>query len=125
MLDLAWREGRAVYFDDEQTAGQCGLEYAPSHYIVRQGLLFRYVGNEEKIYASEADLRQYRLRAQRELEEAVKQYRVDSYTKKARPFWHKFMLNKWERAREALYENAELSKIEKFCLHAEEAANEN
>lgn len=125
MLDLAWREGRVVYFDDEQTAGQCGLEYAPSHYIVRQGLLFRYVGNEEKIYASEADLRQYRLRAQRELEEAVKQYRVDSYTKKARPFWHKFMLNKWERAREALYENAELSKIEKFCLHAEEAANEN
>ena len=124
MLDLAWREGRAVYFDDEQTAGQCGLEYAPSHYIVRQGLLFRYVGNEEKIYASEADLRQYRLRAQRELEEAVKQYRVDSYTKKARPFWHKFMLNKWERAREALYENAELSKIEKFCLHAE-ATNGN
>lgn len=124
MLDLAWREGRAVYFDDEQTAGQCGLEYAPSHYIVRQGLLFRYVGNEEKIYASEADLRQYRLRAQRELEEAVKQYRVDSYTKKARPFWHKFMLNKWERAREALYENAELSKIEQFCLHAE-ATNGN
>lgn len=125
MLDLAWREGRAVYFDDEQTAGQCGLEYVPLHYIVRQGLLFRYVGNEEKIYASETNLRQYRLRAQRELEEAVKQYRVDSYTKKARPFWHKFMLNKWERAREALYENAELSKIEKFCLHAEEAANEN
>ncbi len=124
MLDLAWREGRVVYFDDEQTAGQCGLEYAPSHYIVRQGLLFRYVGNEEKIYASEADLRQYRLRAQRELEEAVKQYRVDSYTKKARPFWHKFMLNKWERAREALYENAELSKIEQFCLHAE-ATNGN
>ena len=125
MLDLAWREGRAVYFDDEQTAGQCGLEYVPSHYIVRQGLLFRYVGNEEKIYASETNLRQYRLRAQRELEEAVKQYHADSYTKKARPFWHKFMLNKWERAREALDENAELSKIEQFCLHAEEAANEN
>lgn len=124
VLDLAWREGRSVYFDDEQTAGQCGLEYAPSHYVVRQGLLFRYTDSEEKIYASETNLWQYRHQAQRELEQAAEQYKVDWHEKKARPFWHKFMLNKWKRAQEALDEKAKLSKIEEFCLRAE-AANAN
>ncbi len=121
VLDLAWREGRPVYFDDEQTAGQCGLEHVPFHYVVRQGLLFRYTNSEEKIYASEANLWQYRYQAQHELEQAVEQYNVDWQEKKARPFWHKFMLNKWKRAQEALDEKAKLSKIEEFCLRAEAA----
>ncbi|GEM_PF-2947343 len=121
LLDSAWREGRAVYFDDEQTAGQCGLEHAPLHLVVRQGLLFRYTDSGEKIYTSEACFWQYRYQAQRELEQAAKQYNVDWREKKARPFWHKFMLNKWKRAREALDERGKLSKIEDFCLRAEAA----
>ncbi len=121
MLDLAWGQGRAIYFDDEQTAGQCGLEYKPSHYVVRQGLLFRYLGNQEKIYASEANLLQYRRQAQSELEQAIEQYHIDTNEEKARPFWHKFMLNKWRRAQEALDEKAKLSRIEEFCLQGQAA----
>ena len=119
VLDLAYNEGRAVYFDDEQTAGQCGLEYVPSHYVVRQGLLFRYVSSKENIYASKENLLQYRRQAQSDLEAAAQQYHcVDWQDNKARPFWHKFMLNKWRRAQEALSDGAKLSKIETFCLQA-------
>ncbi len=122
VLDLAWREGRAVYFDDEQTAGQCGLEYMPYHYVLRQGLLFRYVGFAENVYTSEANLLQYRRQAKDELEQAALQFKsIDWHEKRARPFWHKFMLNKWKRAQEALDEKAKFSKIEEFCLRTEAA----
>ncbi|MGM9998169.1 MAG: DUF2723 domain-containing protein [Candidatus Bruticola sp.] len=119
-LEKIWREGHPVYFDDEQTAGQCGLEYAPRHNVVRCGLLFRYEESGEHIYASAEQLNLFREREFGKLRQAQTLcHPFESTNKEARPFWHQFMLRRWERADEAL-SGAKLSRIEEFCLQTTE-----
>ncbi|MGM9992306.1 MAG: protein O-mannosyl-transferase family [Candidatus Bruticola sp.] len=120
-LERAWRDGHPVYFDDEQTAGQCGLEYASRHNVVRCGLLFRYEMNGEHIYSSERQLDLFREQEFKKLQQAQKMCRsLELKNIEVRPFWHQFMFYRWERTYKVLH-SSKLSRIEEFCLQAEKS----
>ena len=117
-LNQAHKAGFDIYFDNEQTAGECGLEHADKyHPVVCCGLLYRYVRPGEDVYSSPEALLEYHKRDAELLKSYIANYRPVNCAEDAclRPFWHKFMLKRWQTAVEH-NEGHEFTKIERFCL---------
>ena len=100
LVDYILQQGGNVYFEDARKAVDFGFADSnkEKHYVVSDGLLWRYMRKDENIFSSQEDLREHQRSETVKISNFIKENNVDLNYDESRPFWHRFAVKYWLQA---------------------------
>lgn len=100
LADWGYANGMDIYFENKRMAAAIGFEENPQpHFIINEGLLWRFVRRDEGALDSEEELRKHLALEQRKLRDFMGAYGGERFEERKRaPFWHRFAVDMWRRA---------------------------